>query len=236
MAEWIDFGALFSEPLLRLLAAVLVGGAIGMDRAYRGRAAGFRTHILVCLASTLLMVLMDNQWLLAIELRPDVTRIDPARMAQGIMTGIGFLGAGVIMQDKQSVRGLTTAASIWITATIGIVIGAGFFAVAAFATLLTLITLALFNRLIDILPMRRYAYLNLRFHRGDEWSHAQVSELLAQSHVSVSSFSYKLESKGRSLAYQMTVRTTRPESFDEVATLLLQQSVVQEFTLRPLGD
>lgn len=236
MLELFESTEYFSEPLLRLLAAVLVGGAIGMDRAYRGRAAGFRTHILVCLASSLLMILMDFQWIMAADLRPDVIRMDPARMAQGIMTGIGFLGAGVIMQDKQSVRGLTTAASIWITATIGIVLGAGYYFAAIVSTLLTLITLAVFNKLIDVLPMRRYAYLTVRFHRGDEWSESQVRQWLESSSITISSLSYKLEQKGRSLSYQMTIRTTKPESFSEIAQHLLQVPIVQEFNLRPFGD
>lgn len=236
MVEFFAPAEFFSEPLLRLLAAVLVGGAIGMDRAYRGRAAGFRTHILVCLASSLLMILMDFQWIMAADLRPDVIRMDPARMAQGIMTGIGFLGAGVIMQDKQSVRGLTTAASIWITATIGIVLGAGYYFAAIVSTLLTLITLAVFNKLIDVLPMRRYAYLTLRFHRGDEWSEIEVRKWLENSSITISSLSYKLEQKGRSLSYQMTIRTTKPESFNEIARYLLQVPIVQEFNLRPFGD
>ena len=236
MFESLFFDQSVSEPMLRLLAAVIVGGAIGMDRAYRGRAAGFRTHILVCLASSLLMILMDFQWIYAGELRADVIRMDPARMAQGIMTGIGFLGAGVIMQDKQSVRGLTTAASIWITATIGIVLGAGYYFAAIVSTLLTLITLALFNKLIDILPMRRYAYLTLKFCRGEQLSEQEVRALLEKSHITVSSLSYKLEQKGKSLSYQMTVRSTRSESFTEIAELLLETPCVKEFVLRPLGD
>ncbi len=236
MFDFLSYDQSMSEPMLRLLAAVFVGGAIGMDRAYRGRAAGFRTHILVCLASSLLMILMDLQWVLAGDLRADVIRMDPARMAQGIMTGIGFLGAGVIMQDKQSVRGLTTAASIWITATIGIVLGAGYYFAAIVSTFLTLITLAVFNRLIDVLPMRRYAYLTLKFSRGEQWSEHEVRNLLKKSNVSVSSLSYKLEQKGRLLTYQMTVRSTRTEAFSEIANFLLASPKVREFGLRPLGD
>lgn len=230
---------LFDEPeiefLLRLLAAVVVGGMIGMDRAYRGRAAGFRTHILVCMASSMLMILMDYH-LHVQALNVDVVRIDPSRMAQGIMTGIGFLGAGVIMQDKQSVRGLTTAASIWITATIGIVLGAGYYLAAFFGALLTLVTLAIFNRLIDVLPMRRYAYLNIRFLREDAWGEVATVDFLRQFQLSVSSMSYKLEAKGRSVSYQMTVRSTRIKAFHQVAESMLQAKDIQEFSVRPLGD
>lgn len=107
----------------RLLLALLAGGIIGIERALHGREAGFRTHALVCVSSSLLMILMVYQWDLVPAQFLDTVRADPSRMAQGIMTGIGFLGAGMIIKEGLTVRGLTTAASIWMTASIGIVIG-----------------------------------------------------------------------------------------------------------------
>lgn len=230
---YVDF---FNEPLLRLLTAVLVGGAIGLDRAFRGRAAGFRTHILVCLASCVAMLLMDFQWLHEANLNTEVMRLDPARMAQGMMTGIGFLGAGVIMQDRLSVRGLTTAASIWITACIGIVIGTGYYELALTATVLVMITLGIFSKLIELLPMRHYARLVLRFRRGAHWSEQEIRELLKQHHVVVSSLAYKLSDRGEMMTYQMTVRTTRTKSFKSVTEAVLALPAVEEFSLTPQGD
>jgi hypothetical protein len=98
--------------LVHMLSAVIAGGCIGLERSFHGRPAGFRTHTLVCLASSLLMLvtLYQWQWLPGVPL--ETIRTDPTRMAQGIMTGIGFLGAGVIFKEGLSVRGLTTAASI----------------------------------------------------------------------------------------------------------------------------
>src|SRR5678816_4104467 len=95
------------QMLWRLLAGLAAGALIGYERSYSGRPAGFRTHALVCMASSLLMLVTVYQslWFSA---GPDVVRIDPTRMAQGIMTGIGFLGAGVIVKEGVSVRGLTT--------------------------------------------------------------------------------------------------------------------------------
>src|SRR3954447_14735395 len=119
--------ALNESILLHLLTALCAGGLIGLERSYHGRPAGFRTHSLVCLSTSLLMLVTvyETRWF------PSVAQgrisLDPTRMAQGIMTGIGFLGAGTIMRDGLSVRGLTTAASIWITAAIGILIGIGFY-------------------------------------------------------------------------------------------------------------
>src|SRR5512143_2193375 len=114
------------DILARLLVATFAGGLIGLERTYHGRPAGFRTHTLVCTASSLLMLLTVYQWELLKGVPLETVRVDPTRMAQGIMTGIGFLGAGVIMKEGLTVRGLTTAASIWVTAAIGILVGIGF--------------------------------------------------------------------------------------------------------------
>src|SRR5712692_3089148 len=116
----------YGEMALHLLIALAAGGIIGLERSYHGRPAGFRTHALVCLSSCMLMILTVYQetWFSAYSL--ERISVDPTRMAQGIMTGIGFLGAGVIMKEGLTIRGLTTAASIWITAAIGIMIGVGF--------------------------------------------------------------------------------------------------------------
>src|SRR5512145_2985234 len=107
---------------VRILVSLAAGAVIGYERSYRGRPAGFRTHALVCMASTVLMLVTvyESHW---VQTPDTLIRLDPTRMAQGIMTGIGFLGAGVIMHDGLTVRGLTTAASIWATAAIGILAG-----------------------------------------------------------------------------------------------------------------
>ena len=101
----------FYEIAVRIIVALVAGALIGYERSYRGRPAGFRTHALVCMASAMLMLVTvyEAHWVRDLG----EARLDPTRMAQGIMTGIGFLGAGVIMQEGFSVRGLTTAASIW---------------------------------------------------------------------------------------------------------------------------
>jgi putative Mg2+ transporter-C (MgtC) family protein len=102
----------YAAITVHLVGAVIAGGVIGLERSFHGRPAGFRTHTLVCLASSLLMLLTYYQlkWLPAAL--SESMQADPTRMAQGIMTGIGFLGAGVIFREGLTVRGLTTAASI----------------------------------------------------------------------------------------------------------------------------
>ena len=152
----------------RLLASVVAGGMIGFERSFRGRPAGFRTHTLVCLASTVLMLVTVYEWQWVQARVPETIRLDPTRMAQGIMTGIGFLGAGVIFKESLSVRGLTTAASIWITAAIGILIGIGFYFPAAITTALVLFVLSLFQFIESRMPVQNYARLDVAFpHRCD---------------------------------------------------------------------
>src|SRR6059036_4234756 len=126
----------------RVTGALVIGALIGFERTFHGRPAGFRTHSLVCIASAILMIVTvyQGQWMTFVE--HDAIRTDPTRMAQGIMTGIGFLGAGVIFKEGLTVRGLTTAASIWITAAIGILVGIGFYFPLAVTTVVTLGTLS----------------------------------------------------------------------------------------------
>jgi len=119
---------------LNLLLAFVLGGGIGFFREKERKTAGMRTHILVCLGSALFMVLSAKMMLLA-------GSADPGRIAAGIATGIGFIGAGCIVQTGSGVRGITTAASIWVTAAIGIAAGAGFYVEAVVTTLLTVAAL-----------------------------------------------------------------------------------------------
>lgn len=127
---------------LPLLAAVAAGGLIGFEREWRGRAAGFRTHILVCLASALLMeaAVMQGTWRFVALPGAEIVS-DPTRMAHGVLTGIGFLCAGVIFRSGFSIHGLTTAASLWITAAIGLLFGAGLYGLGVVGTVLTAIIL-----------------------------------------------------------------------------------------------
>src|ERR687897_1183370 len=155
----------YLEIVFRIIAALIAGGLIGLERSHRGRPAGFRTHALVCLASSLLMLVTvyETHWVP----RDGGARliIDPTRMAQGIMTGIGFVGAGAIIKEGFTVRGLTTAASIWITAAIGILTGVGFYFAALLGTLLSLGTLSLFRWIEARLPTETYSLFMVRFAR-----------------------------------------------------------------------
>src|SRR5881409_3737932 len=164
--------------LVRVLTAVVVGALIGFERTFHGRPAGFRTHALVCVASSLLMLVTvyQNQWMTIVPL--DAIRTDPTRMAQGIMTGIGFLGAGVIFKEGLTVRGLTTAASIWITAAIGILAGIGFYFPLLMSVVMTLGVLSLFRLIEARMPTQVYYHFDVRFARSAGMSEAALRTMI----------------------------------------------------------
>lgn len=125
------------QIMLRLILSVFLSGLIGLERQLHRRAAGLRTHILVCLGSCLIMLTS----LYVFDIYNNKVSLDPARIAAGVITGIGFLGAGAIMRDREGIRGLTTAASLWVVAGIGLAIGCGFFIGGIFTTVLVLVVL-----------------------------------------------------------------------------------------------
>lgn len=131
------------EFVLRIVVAAILGGVIGMEREYREKAAGFRTHFLVALGSALFMIISVHGFTDA--LISENHRLDVARVAAQVVTGIGFIGAGAIVLQKNVVHGLTTAAGVWVTAAIGLACGSGMYVLAVVATILVLIGLEAFN-------------------------------------------------------------------------------------------
>lgn len=130
---------------IRVLTAAALGGLVGFEREWSNHAAGLRTHILVCIGSAAIMLLSIygfNQFV-----NESNVRMDPARLAAQVISGIGFLGAGAIMRDGSKVSGLTTAASIWVVAAIGLCVGAGFLFAAVLTTVIVLISLFVLNKL-----------------------------------------------------------------------------------------
>ena len=125
------------DLFLNLAASVFLGGIIGFERDYFGKAAGARTHSLVSLGACLIMIVSVKM----VSYAGDGINIDPSRIAAQVVSGIGFIGAGAIIQSGASVRGITTAASLWICAAIGLCCGLGKFAIAGFSTLLVLVIL-----------------------------------------------------------------------------------------------
>jgi putative Mg2+ transporter-C (MgtC) family protein len=219
-----------------LVAALIVGGVIGLERSFHGRPAGFRTHTLVCVASSLLMLVTLYQWQWLPGIPMETVRTDPTRMAQGIMTGIGFLGAGVIYKEGVSIHGLTTAASIWITAAIGILLGVGFYFPAILATALVLGTLSAFRWIEARMPSESYASHFIRFDRTRAMSEEEVRALLAEHGFTIANMSYRITRDGPSFEYRMTIRTTNSDNRSHLAAALRKLELVREFRISPIGD
>jgi putative Mg2+ transporter-C (MgtC) family protein len=225
----------FLEMAIRIIAALAAGAVIGYERSYRGRPAGFRTHALVCMASSMLMLITvyEHHWVHAVG---ESVQLDPTRMAQGIMTGIGFLGAGVIMQEGFSVRGLTTAASIWITAAIGILAGIGFYFPMALSVVLTLGVLSAFRWIESRMPTKAYYFFEVRCARNGNVNERQIRDLVERGGFSIANFSYRLDEEGRIRRYSMTIASTDRTGAGRLAATLEDAEYIQEFRISPTGD
>ena len=149
----------WDESLLRLALAAVLGGLIGMERELREREAGLRTHLLVALGSALFTIVGAYGFHAFLDSGANVVRADPTRIAAQIVTGIGFLGAGAIIRQGLSVRGLTTAATLWVVAAVGLAAGAGYYSTAVITTALVLIALY---------PLRIVAYRIVRRFRTED--------------------------------------------------------------------
>lgn len=160
MVEFINqfFGEHFLIIMVRVLIALLLSGLIGFERELKNHSAGFRTHILVGVGSCLMMLLSLYGFEQFIN-QNDNIRFDPARIPSYVISGIGFLGAGTIIVNGMTIRGLTTAASIWTVAGLGLVVGAGMYATAVFTTLIILLSLVFLNNFEEKLTMGRSSNL-----------------------------------------------------------------------------
>jgi len=162
---------------LNLVGALLLGMLVGYERSYNGRAAGMRTYGLVCMASTALTVFVGHAAFWYGGTAANVSA-DPTRVVSGVVTGVGFLGAGVIMKDGLSISGLTTAASIWAASAIGVLLGVGFYAAALLMALLCMMSMSMLQRLEARLPGRATLEVCLTFSTAGP---PRFGELAAQA-------------------------------------------------------
>jgi putative Mg2+ transporter-C (MgtC) family protein len=222
--------------LLHVVGALGIGCVIGYERAFHGRAAGLRTFALVCAGSTLLTAIcgFPGEWF---PTGAKVTAaVDPTRVIQGIVTGIGFIGAGVIMKDGFSIRGLSTAASIWMTAAIGITLGMGFVTAAITSTLLLILVMAGFRKVEYALPHRRILHLSLSFARQSARPLKELCASLEQLGVAVTDLACQLDGAGNRLDYDLVLEANGGETFDRLAEALSKDDEVLAFHLAPARD
>lgn len=204
----------------RLLVAGALGAAIGVDREYRAKEAGFRTHFLVALGSALFMIV--SKYGFEDLLGKEGIGLDPSRIASQVVTGIGFLGAGTIIIQKLFVRGLTTAAGVWVTAAIGLAVGAGQYWLGVSATALTLIGLEGLGYIFRKFSQRT---INLTFTVPDARALQLVMDEIERKHHTIAFFSTDINEQngGKSFRVTLAVRTRKLD--DEVQLIQFLQNL-----------
>lgn len=186
----------------KLLLGTLLGGIIGFERQTHGRPAGFRTQLLVCVACVLIMMISESYYVQG-QTNPALSRIDPTRLAAGAMTGVGFLGAGVILKTGASIQGLTTAACIWIVSAIGLAIGAGQYVAGIAGFVITVFSLWVLRIFETSIPRMIYKYVTLvTDEAGDEKT---ITELFKKRGLTIIKMDYRVKIPEKEKAYIFTV-------------------------------
>jgi putative Mg2+ transporter-C (MgtC) family protein len=214
----------WDDNLARLSLAAVLGGAIGFERELRDREAGLRTHLLVCLGSALFTIVSAYGFREFLTSGDQVIRADPTRIAAQIVTGIGFLGAGAIIRQGLSVRGLTTAATLWVSAAIGIAAGAGYYSGAVLGTVVTLIALwplriAAYRVFERLRPEERSIVVQLR--QGTKAT--ELIQALEREHARIEHFQLEEEPDRRIVT--LTLDTPSEQLLTELADLEFVQGV-----------
>jgi putative Mg2+ transporter-C (MgtC) family protein len=193
------------EIIIRLLLGAIIGGVIGFEREIHGRAAGFRTQLIVCVAAVLIMIVSQNYYFYIQDVDSSL-RIDPARISAGALIGIGFLGSGVIIKSGYAVRGLTTAASIWIVSAIGLAIGGGLYfegTVTAAITIIALIALRIIEKRIKTVRFKSITISISPVENAEEI----IESVFAEYGIHILSTNYEKSNAGSELTYSFTVWT-----------------------------
>ena len=196
--------------LIRILVAALLGGTIGIERAYRAKEAGFRTHFLVALGAALFMILSAHGFNDVVF--TENIRLDVSRIAAQVVSGIGFIGAGTIIFQRQAVHGLTTAAGLWVTAAIGMTAGAGLFLVALFSTVLVLIGLEILN---SLMPHTVHRSIKVSLVAVDEDTVHRLLDHIKEDGALIVSYSLS-QSEQRGRVVRMELKPSRSNYADHV--------------------
>lgn len=205
------------EFILRLAVAAALGGLIGLEREYRAKEAGFRTHFLVALGSALFMVLSMYGFDSMINQSTQKLSYDPSRIASQVVPGIGFIGAGIIIFQKHVVKGLTTAAGLWVTSAIGLTCGAGMFILAAATTVLVLVGLEALHFVSSRFATRS---ILLTFNSDKQETIQNVLLSMRKAGIDIDSYEMQKTTQPAGTSYQvsMEIKVKR----DEYQTRIMQ--------------
>lgn len=202
------------ETVLRLVLGAVIGGIIGFEREVHGRAAGFRTQLIVCVAAVLIMIISENYYLKMTHIDASF-RIDPARIAASALIGIGFLGAGVIIKSGFTVRGLTTAATIWIVSALGLAIGGGFYIAAILTSIITIVTLVILRKIEK--NVRILIYKSITVSTGiTDTAEETINSLLRGHGLHIHSVDYEKDPVAGKLVYTYRISTRNKRVMGDV--------------------
>jgi putative Mg2+ transporter-C (MgtC) family protein len=215
----------YFELTIRLILSILLGGIIGLERETINKPAGFRTHILVCLGSTIIMLV---SLFIFHEFRGH-TDVDPGRIPAQVISGIGFLGAGTIIIEGANVKGLTTAASLWTVAAIGLAVGVGFYYGAILATFLILLTLITFNRLEAVILKKSYLQPLTLIVKDMPGQLGKVGSSLGDMDISIKDVKMENIEEGKLLITLMIQKINNLE-FEEIKRKLRQIDGIYDIT------
>jgi len=215
-------GSVELDVTVKLLFAALAGGLIGLEREKHGRPAGLRTNLLVAVGSCVMVIVSEAFYTkYGMFDAQSALRIDPSRVAAQIVTGVGFLGAGVILKEGSSVRGLTTAASLWTVSGLGMAFGLGFFSLGAIATLLVLISLAFLKKLDPIIKKDRFLTLAVTATQR-EGLLEELQSIFAERKLLVSDISSHADLVNNELFYQMVITQQQKRVGHELTSAIRQ--------------
>lgn len=177
------------EIIIRIIISLVLGGIIGYERENTGKAAGLRTHILVCIGSTIIMI---SNIMIFNEFHP-YTTMDPTRLGAAVISGIGFLGAGTIIREGVNIQGLTTAASIWVVGCIGLSIGSGYYFLSVFATLCIFLILKVFGYFENTRSISYGGKYQVTIKHELEFDTNKLIEYLSENKIEMLKYSSKKE-------------------------------------------
>ena len=232
--EWLDpFSTHYSELAVvwRLVLAAILGGLIGIEREVHGRPAGFRTHLLVTLGSCLMMIVSELYYFKYGGMDSNsVVRLDPGRVAAQIVTGIGFLGAGAIIKEGLAVRGLTTAACLWVSAGIGMAVGIGFYLPALIVTGIALFSLLFLKRMEKLFKKERYRSLRIHCDYDNE-SLPKLEAFLAGKKLRIVSFGFEKDRQAGEIIFNFVIAQCGADDRNDLIKEFMSMPNIQKVRL-----
>jgi putative Mg2+ transporter-C (MgtC) family protein len=203
MNEW--------ELIGKVIMAGILSGIIGFERERHGREAGLRTMILVGMGTTVILVSSFQVYYIFSNIQNPMIRLDPARIAYGVVTGIGFLGAGVIIKEQKRVRGLTTAACLWFVTSISLAVGVGLYFLSIFLTLISVIVLYFLKIFEKKIPIDKYSILTVKI-RDDIELKNNIIRLIEKENLKILSLQMERSKEEKTVELIFTIRYRKPKN------------------------